>query len=1116
MASGSSRPRVFSERPPTSSLVNSSKVLGREDDMWKIVGWLLSDKTCSNNDNNFSVLPIVGMGGVGKTTLAQLVYNHETVGKHFGLKAWVCVSEDFDVVRLTKEILESVTRSSQFSNSLDQLQMKLKEELSKKRFLLVLDDMWSENYERWDVLSTVFAFGKPGSKILVTTRSKGVSSIVRTDSNDHDYDLKGLSNDDSLALVRRHAFLDRNSSDADRKLKLFGEEIVKKCKGLPLAVKTFAGLLRDKMEDSEWEDILGNEIWDLRESEILPSLMLSYHHLPSLLKRCFAYCALFPKDYVFNKIELVTLWMAEGLVRSKGRKRLEDIGAGYFDELFVRSFFELSNRHPSNQSFLFQNPNFPVAFEEFFFKLSEELHIRSFFESCNNTGSGFVMHDLIHDLAEYVLGGIYCRREGSDKPSKVLATTRHLSFLEMNSNVEATEFEGIKNVRTFLDLEYFRNDNLSIKQLFPTMEFQFQFLRVLRFRKCRDYELLDSIGKLKHLRLIDLSFSDIERLPDSITSLYNLQTLILIGCGRLTKLPKDMGNLVNLRHLFLPSLGYASYEMPLRVGNLTSLQTLTTFIMGPNNNSELSDLSQLRGTLEISNLENLGNSGTEAMVVNLKNKSYLLLLRLRWSEYVTEDSDHESQDSFPYLGREEDVEEENNDDGSEDWSHDLCTDEKVEEENSDDGSEDWSHNLWIDEKVEEDVLDQLHPHTNLKGLWVENYGGTRFPSWIGQPSFFNLESVILSGFHNCKFLPHLWKLPLLKHLVIVDGNATKIVESELNEDGSSSARKRFQSLETLLIENMPELEEWLEIVEEEEGGQFPCLREALICGCPKLKGLPRLLPSIERLNLSNCDQLTILPDSNHPSPPPAPVHNLFLCLRELEIKCCPNMTESLMCILPTLESLKSLQLCDIPNLKSLPEGLHSLPSLERLEISNCPALESFPNMGLPNAIREMRIRECGKLNLLPLGLLDRLKNLQKLTISNCYFLMECKNLEPLHTLGLHNLTSLSSLTIGGCPALVSIPKGLFPTNLQAFIIKDCPSLESLPEGLSELTLLHHLEIYNCPRLKQQWKNKEGEEWSKVGHIPYRVAFDACLAELSDYPFRLVLASSSGQENDEEM
>ncbi|XP_042484171.1 putative disease resistance RPP13-like protein 1 [Macadamia integrifolia] len=137
IGSGSSRPS--SERPQTSSLVNSSNVFGRDEDKWEIVKWLLSDKTPSpnNDDNSFSVLPIVGMGGLGKTTLAQFVYNDEKVDKYFQLKAWVCISEDFDVMRLTKEIMESATKSP-FPpfDSLDVLHMKLKRSFEQQKVLI--------------------------------------------------------------------------------------------------------------------------------------------------------------------------------------------------------------------------------------------------------------------------------------------------------------------------------------------------------------------------------------------------------------------------------------------------------------------------------------------------------------------------------------------------------------------------------------------------------------------------------------------------------------------------------------------------------------------------------------------------------------------------------------------------------------------------------------------------------------------------------------------------------------------------------------------------------------------------------------------------------------------
>ncbi|XP_043714912.1 putative disease resistance RPP13-like protein 1 [Telopea speciosissima] len=323
------------------------------------------------------------------------------------------------------------------------------------------------------------------------------------------------------------------------------------------------------------------------------------------------------------------------------------------------------------------------------------------------------------------------------------------------------------------------------------------------------------------------------RLPDSITSLYNLQTLILSECDCLRELPKDLGDLVNLRHLILPGKYPMMHKMPLQFGNLTNLQTLTEFSMGLHTSDsssirELRDLSQLRGTLRISKLENVSNTGTDAMEANLKNKPHLRELGLCWSYYG-------SKDRFPDSR---------------------------------------------DEKVEESVLDQLQPHTNLEMLRIVNYGGARFPSWVGHHSFSNLVAVILSSCHKCVVLPYLRQLPSLKHLMIDSCNAVKLTCNESYRD-HSSVNKQFRSLETLVICVMTEWEDWSEVVEEEQDGEeFPCLHKLTIRNCPKLRRvshrfsslgtmtiekcnelreLPKLLPSLQQLRIEKCEKLAVLP-----------------------------------------------------------------------------------------------------------------------------------------------------------------------------------------------------------------------------------------------------------------
>jgi hypothetical protein len=322
-------------RAPT-SVLTEPHVYGRDKDKEDVLELLLDEKW---DDAGVSVIPILGMGGIGKTTLAQLLFNDENVQSFFDLKAWACVSEDFDVVRVTKTILKSVTYESCEDNDLNLLQVKLKEKLKGKKFLVVLDDLWNENYDDWIILRAPFLAGAPGSRIIITTRNERVSSTTGTIQTHH---LQVLSNDACLSLFTQHA-LGASDFSADRTLQDIGEKIVEKCQGLPLAAKTLGGLLRTTRDRVEWEEVLKSKIWDISEksSGILPALMLSYHHLPSHLKRCFAYCSIFPKGYEFEEEKLVLLWMAEGLIQSReGDKQMEDLGSNYFRALLSRSFFK--------------------------------------------------------------------------------------------------------------------------------------------------------------------------------------------------------------------------------------------------------------------------------------------------------------------------------------------------------------------------------------------------------------------------------------------------------------------------------------------------------------------------------------------------------------------------------------------------------------------------------------------------------------------------------------------------------------------------------------------------------------------------------------------------------
>ncbi|PHT69096.1 hypothetical protein T459_28583 [Capsicum annuum] len=259
-------------RPPSTSVVESD-VFGRQNEIEELIDRLTSKEA---SEKNLTVVPIVGMGGLGKTTLAKAVYNDEKVKGHFGLKGWICVSEPYDAFRISKGLLQEIgSLDSKDDNNLNQMQVKLKERLNGKRFLIVLDDVWNDNYNEWDELRNIFVQGGIGSKIIVTTRKASVALIMRGEQ----ISIGTLSIDDSWSLFKRHAFENMDPMEHP-KLEEVGKKIAAKCKGLPLALKTLAGLLRSESEVEGWRRILRSEIWDLSNNDILPEFMLSYNELP--------------------------------------------------------------------------------------------------------------------------------------------------------------------------------------------------------------------------------------------------------------------------------------------------------------------------------------------------------------------------------------------------------------------------------------------------------------------------------------------------------------------------------------------------------------------------------------------------------------------------------------------------------------------------------------------------------------------------------------------------------------------------------------------------------------------------------------------------------------------
>ncbi|KAG6630368.1 putative disease resistance RPP13-like protein 1 [Carya illinoinensis] len=1068
------------QRLPTTSLVDETCVYGRVHDKDMIIELLLRDTPTSKD--KIGVIPIVGMGGVGKTTLAQVVYNDRRVEKHFTLRIWVCVSDQFDVLRVTKTILRSVTLADTDLDDLNLLQVSLKKKLVGRRFLLVFDDVWNKRNHDWDLLWSPLKAGVRGSKILMTTRNRDAASSLGTVPAHH---LTGLSFEDCWLLFTSHAFADRNIA-AYPNLEAVGRKVVKKCEGLPLAVKRLGILLRSRQEDNEWKDILNRKIWDLLddESDILQSLRLSYHHLPAHLKQCFAYCSIFPLGYEFDEESLVLLWLAEGFVQTpKANKRLEEVGGEYFLELVSRSFFQ---------------------------------------ESIDNK-SRFVMHGLIRDLAD-VVSGEFCFRLGDKlknaNQSRIFGRARHSSYRRGRRDLlpKFEAFNGVERLRTFLPVDptgligvsYMANNVPG--DLLPKL----RYLRVLSFNAYRITELPDSIGDLKHLRYLDLSYTAIQRLPDSAGSLYNLQTLILWQCNSLNKLPSKMGNLTSLRHLLISASGLK--EMPQEICRLKNLQTLSTYIVGKDGGLKiggLKDMLQLRGSLHISGLKNVV-SFDDTVEANLKDKQELDQLIFQWSDSF-KDSDmpqvlkiHEDPSTrdfknirFPNFGE-------------------LITSYTQESAERTVG---WSNSLdgSINETVATDVLEMLQPHKNIKQIIISDYGGTKFPSWMGSPLFSNLNLLRISNCRKCSYLPPLGQLTSLKELVIEGMEEIKRIGTEFYGDGRSSAMP-FPALETLKFDSMLQWEEWsssgLEVrgdfnnlqkieicncpklrkfshhfpalkkmsIKEckeletpprlltvddslEQGREFPCLLELSIWTCPKLRELPRLFPSLTMLEINGCQVLKELP--RLPSIRELDVNKIDEELLRNMVKL-PSLSYLRMCEIPRLTcllegflqkltSLEELQVAHIGEITSLSSeiGFQNLQRLQRLEISGCPLLEQLPpSLHELSSLKELRVFKCPLLVSFPeTGLPSMLIGLE---------IKECEALQFLPEWKMHNNEEpllLEYLVIEDCSSLTSLPRGQFPSTLKKLEIHNCKKLESFPEQMHNNTCLKVFKISFCHSIR---------------------------------------------------
>ncbi|PRQ50234.1 putative P-loop containing nucleoside triphosphate hydrolase, leucine-rich repeat domain, L [Rosa chinensis] len=581
------------ERLKSFSIVDESEIFGRDYERNKLVSQLVSEN--SEERKKPLVISIVGMGGIGKTTLAQLAYNDVKVKNCFHTRIWVCVSDPFVQIAVAKAILESLKVTVPNSNELETYVQLISDSIKGKKFLLVLDDVWDSNHRKWEPFLTTLHVGALGSRILVTTRIAQVASAMGTTS-DHTFYMKELGEETCRSLFYHIAFFDGERKES-KKFEDIGNEIVKRCKGLPLAAKTLGSLMRCKKTVQQWVDVLNSKIWELEvvENEVFQPLFLSYHDLEPQSKRCLLYCATFPKDYKIVKDQLIELWMSQGYLEVKGRnKESTTVGQRCFENLVTRSFFQ-----------------------------DIEEYLEGNIKSCK-------MHDIVHDFVQYLTKDecfstvVRGTNERMELPGDEVS---HLSLMFAPKGPFPVFSLNCKSLRTLTAFES------KLTSIGVELISQSKSLRTLNLSENSILEVPKEIGGLIHLRYLDLSQNrELKELPDSLGDLYNLQTLRLVECRQLVKFPDEEATrkLTKLKHLYVEGSCRLKSK---RIGRLTGLQKLDVFHLngyrgedkeGTLKLQDLKSLNQLEGSLSIAHLESVEDA-SEGVKACLSEKHLLHL-----------------------------------------------------------------------------------------------------------------------------------------------------------------------------------------------------------------------------------------------------------------------------------------------------------------------------------------------------------------------------------------------------------------------------------------------------------------------------------------------------------
>lgn len=743
------------EVPPTKPLI-----VGRDKEKQDLLSLIRPAVPLSRHgaesSKQFSVIAVIGAAGVGKTILTQAIYNNQNVKEAFALTGWVLASRrSRDKHDIAKDIADSFGMEQQYD--LQKMhgtsESTLFSAIENKRFFLVLDDVQDDLRKSWGSLRSILAAAASGSVVLLTTRSEEDAYTFGTTAH---VSLDYLPSEFMCRIFEHHAFGRQEKGS----LELIGKKIVQNLHGIPLLAEVMGRLLRHNLDEGHWVKISRSHWWLYSEDDDsqnvgLPSVTIVCEHLSDHLRKRLCYCSIFPSGYLFEKSMLIQMWKANFMQQDDGIK-MEKNENKWFDDLFNRSFFQ------------------PTIWE-----------------------NKYIIPDMIKEPV-YRIAEKECHAATDSRELKrSLQLYRHLAIDSSDFNVHL-DLRKVNKWRTILFFDGHKTNKLH--EALANILFDSSALRLLDFSysKAKLGKAPYFINKFPHLRFLDLSFTEITVIPDSLCKLHLLQVLGLRGC-QLTELPRAMNKLVNLRFLYAEA---QTVSLIYKIGQLTNLLGLEEFPVGRiegHRITELKYLNDLCGQLCISNLEKVTGTDIEDDA-ELSRKRHLQKLVLKWGLEA----------------------------GASTTKSDVCM----------------------------RTLAGLKPNSNLKELKIQCYRGVEFPTWMADEQHFTkLQCIHLIKCTQLKTLPPLGQIPSLVSLVLEGLSGLEQIGDEFYGTGY----RVFPSLEELKFLDMPNWRNWsgIEELQASRAHPFPHLKKVQIKKCRVLSHVPLcyLQASLEELDVSECSEI---------------------------------------------------------------------------------------------------------------------------------------------------------------------------------------------------------------------------------------------------------------------